>query len=346
MLEQQQALGEATVVPINQATTGNQSGIAAYFRNPFKTCRNLTHQCCSPTCESQRTSIHSVRAPRISSVRPSPTPQHSGDLSHLLQEELQISESTLFSEEASIASECKKPEELKLPEQQQQQQRTEKKRPKKGLLRKLKHFTQSSSHHVVAKGRELQQEPSSNDSSFTACGKKVISVATSVELEEKHRESVDRTPAALLYAPESDLEAISELSLNLTETNVSQTTLLSMMNLGASFSSPCVSYDYGTLRSSAYDDDASSFAIIPRTSINTSLQDWASDASGLSNRFGELDIGYLSLEESGEAPEFDDTVSISSSQHEDMDLNMHPQGTFLSIPSRLVITISSVHQFD
>jgi hypothetical protein len=333
MLEQQQALGEATVLPNNLATAGNHSGISAYFRNPFKTCRNLTHQCCSPMCESQRTSIHSVRAPRISSVRPSPSPQHSGDLSHLLQEELQISESTLFSEEASIASECKKPEEPKLPEHQQ---RTEKKRHKNGLLRKLKHFTQSSSHHVVAKGRELQQEPSSNDSSFTACGKKVISVANSVELEEKHRESVDRTPAALLYAPESDLEAISELSLNLTETNVSQTTLLSMMNLGGSFSSPCVSYDYGTLRSSAYDDDASSFAIIPRTSINTSLQDWASDASGLSNRFGELDIGYLSLEESGEAPEFDDTVSISSSQHEDMDLNMHPQGIFISISTRLI----------
>lgn len=98
--------------------------------------------------------------------------------------------------------------------------------------------------------------------------------------------------------------------MNMTETNVSESTMVSMRNLNGS------SFRGSTLKSSAYDDDASTFAIIPRTSMNS--QDLSSDASGLSDRFGELDIGYLSLEESGEGPDIDDTVSISS-QCEDLD---------------------------
>jgi hypothetical protein len=191
-------------------------------------------------------------------------------------------------------------------------------RKRKGLLTRLKALT-----HGAGAGADP------GESSFSACGRKVAAVADELEHGSLAREGAHMPSAATLLAAETDLDSMSDVSVAVTETNVSETTILSMMNLHGSFSSPyeMTSYRGSTLKSSAYDDDASSFAIVPRTSMNSSFNhDHASDASGLSDRFGELDIGYLSLEESGEGPEFDDTVSLSSDQHEDLDLDMHPQG--------------------
>lgn len=134
--------------------------------------------------------------------------------------------------------------------------------------------------------------------------------------------------ATFLAAESTDYDTLSEGSMNLTDTSISETTMISMMKVNGSFSSPFgLSYQGSTLESKVYDDDASSFSIIPRTSLNSSLaQEGTSYVSDLSGRFGEFEIGYVSLEESGEVPEFDDTVSISSSQHEDMNVDMDLQG--------------------
>lgn len=319
LLLQQQTVVESSPSTSNKSAGNAQAGKSSLFRNPFKACKNLTHQCCSPLCESQRTSIASGR--RSSVIAPSPTSlEHSGELTYRVSESPLSAESKEEKAQPEPATQPganpnpNPPVELRV-----------KSRRRKGLLTRLKALTQ---------GAELKEErggddPNSNESSFTACGRKVLAVAEELEHGSMVREGALMPSVATLLAAETDLDSMSEVSIAMTETNVSETTIISMMNLNGSFSSlyEMTSFRGSTLKSSAYDDDASSFAIVPRTSMNSSFaQDGASDASGLSDRFGELDIGYLSLEESGEGPEFDDTVSISSDQHEDLDLNMHPQG--------------------
>lgn len=323
LLLQQQTVVESSPSTSNKSAGNAQAGKSSLFRNPFKACKNLTHQCCSPLCESQRTSIASGR--RSSVIAPSPTSlEHSGELTYRVSESPLSAESKEEKAQPEPATQPganpnpNPPVELRV-----------KSRRRKGLLTRLKALTQ---------GAELKEErggddPNSNESSFTACGRKVLAVAEELEHGSMVREGALMPSVATLLAAETDLDSMSEVSIAMTETNVSETTIISMMNLNGSFSSlyEMTSFRGSTLKSSAYDDDASSFAIVPRTSMNSSFaQDGASDASGLSDRFGELDIGYLSLEESGEGPEFDDTVSISSDQHEDLDLNMHPQDDTVS----------------
>lgn len=295
-------------------TTGPSSTVASYFKNPFKTCKDLTSQCTSPLCESNRISL---RGARRSSVRPSTSVPNSGEFPN---DGFRLPESPSPEEISKIVTASEGIGPRKVPTQQL----SEKKHT--SLFRKLKHFT-SSSHHGGRNEVRQAGDDSSRDSGFDACGKKVIHVVRDLEQEDNLRGSPTFPSSNPLYVvAETELDTISELTPDRTETNVSETTMISMMNLNGSFSSPCASF-HGTLVSSTFDDDASSFAIVPRTSINSSRQDWASDASGLSARFGDLDIGYLSLEESGEAPEFDDTVSISSAQPDDVDLNLHREGT-------------------
>ena len=94
-------LQQQTVVESSPSTSSKPAGNAQtgkpYFRNPFKACKNLTHQCCSPLCESQRTSIASGR--RSSVIAPSPTPlEHSGELTY------RVSESPLSAESKEEAA--------------------------------------------------------------------------------------------------------------------------------------------------------------------------------------------------------------------------------------------------
>ncbi|KAG0578633.1 hypothetical protein KC19_4G038000 [Ceratodon purpureus] len=321
LLLQQQTVVESSPTTSSKPSGNAQTGKSYLFRNPFKACKNLTHQCCSPLCESQRTSIASGR--RSSVIAPSPTPlEHSGELTY------RVSESPLSAESKDEETHPEPTVEPQLNPNPPVELRV-KSRKRKGLLTRLKALTQGADPKELRAG----DDPSSNESSFTACGRKVVAVADELEHGSLVREGALMPSVATLLAAETDLDSMSEVSIAVTETNVSETTIISMMNLNGSFSSPyeMTSYRGSTLKSSAYDDDASSFAIVPRTSMNSSFgQDGASDASGLSDRFGELDIGYLSLEESGEGPEFDDTVSISSDQHDDLDLDMHPQDDTVS----------------
>ncbi|XP_024369727.1 uncharacterized protein [Physcomitrium patens] len=326
---QQQAVVESTAA--SKAAGSSQAGGKSYlFRNPFKSCKNLTHQCCSPLCESQRTSIASMRR---SSVRPTPTSDHSEELnSNLLDDIYLVLESPLSVESLHLKE--NQPPAQKVPQglPEPAEEPAEPRRKRIGLLTRLRLLTYGTSQGEVEKG--LQRESICRDSNLTTRGTNVIAVTDNLNHEDHHvRGSVVDTPSnATVLAAESSLDTVSEISLNVTETNVSETTMMSMMNMNGSFCSPFdVSYRGSTLKSSTYDDDASSFAIVPRTSMQSSfVQDWESDASGLSDRFGELDIGYLSLEESGEGPDIDDTVSISSSQCDDLELHMHPEDDTVS----------------
>lgn len=299
LLLQQQAVVESTAtVPATGRSGDREHGFrSTLFRNPLTACKHLSRQCCTPACESQRTSIASGR--RSSTIAPvASTPEHSGHLTYI------VSESPLSLEDLK---EFSKPRQF---------------RKRKGLLTRLKALV-----------RDEEEPPSSVESSFTACGRKVMAVSDELERDEN---VVTPLPSvATLLVAETDLEedSMSDVSVAVTDSNVSETTILSMMNLNGSvsgFEVTTTSNRGSTLKSSAYDDDASSFAVIPRTSMNSSYggRDCASD---LSDRFGELDIGYLSLDESGEGPDFDDTVSISSYQSEHLDWDMHPQGTQLPI---------------
>lgn len=324
LLLQQQAVVEATSA--NKETGTFHTGGKSYlFRNPFKTCKNLTYQCCSPLCDSHRTSI--------ASVRPSPTPENSDELSLDLRDDIyRVSESPLSAE--PLQTKENQPPESKTAQVAPEPagEPVEPRRKRRGLLTRLKLLTYGVPLEEPIKS--LDHESSGTDSSFTACAKKVIAVAEDLDHGEHHVREIAFEPAsvATFLAAESSLDTISEDSFNVSESNISETTMLSMMNMNGSFSSPFeLSHRGSTLKSSTYDDDASTFAIVPRTSLQSSfIHEWASDASGLSDRFGELDIGYLSLEESGEGPDFDDTVSISSSQHDDLDLHMHPQDDVVS----------------
>lgn len=324
LLLRQQAVVESTPASCKPSSTDSSTvpDKASLFRNPFKACKHLTHQCCNPRCESQRTSIASGR--RSSTIAPvACTPEHSGELSYI------VSESPLSAESKDHPEPQQDPQAGSWPPLPKPTRR-------KGLLTRLKALT----HAAEPKVRD-DLEPSSTESSFGACRRKVTAVADELDQEEAKAPPIVIPSLATLLAAETDFEGEddsmrTDVSVAVTETNVSETTILSMMNLNGSFSSPygmTTSNRGSTLKSSAYDDDASSFAVVPRTSMNSSFlgRGGASDTSGLSDRFGELDIGYLSLEESGEGPEFDDTVSISSEQSEHLELEVrHAQDDTVS----------------
>lgn len=335
---QQQAVVESSLE--RKGSDSGHTGKSYLFRNPFETCKNMSHQCCSsPLVDSQRTS--NVEG-RRSTAQPSAVSDHSGESSYP-QDEHRVPESPLSPE--SVKSMDRAQEEIEeeaeirhvIETEQERELNTlvKPKRKKRGLLSLLKQFTQGSASEQVDQPDKLHVEtgPHVIESSFSACGRKVMAVAEDVEYEERiRRGTVVLSNATFLAAESTDYDTLSEGSMNLTDTSISETTMISMMKVNGSFSSPFgLSYQGSTLESKVYDDDASSFSIIPRTSLNSSLaQEGTSYVSDLSGRFGEFEIGYVSLEESGEGPEFDDTVSISSSQHEDMNVDMDLQDDTVS----------------